>query len=315
MEVGFELLYWIPYVRAQLAKFRIPKERVIAISRGGAESWYEDIAGQYLDVLDCMSEEEFRAWTSPSIDSSDVLDDGRKPFRADDFELDVLRRVPLARPLYSYQVLLPSAMFSAFRNVWRSRFSASALEEHLKPALLKSPHLVKLPFKGPYVAVKFYHSATFPCTYETKALTRELIEKLARTTTVVVLSNAGRLDDHETYGLATESTCHVIDGSELYSSRNNLAVQTALIAGADSLHCTYGGFSYLGPLLGVDTLAYTQSWAFNFTHLELAWRSFAKINAGQLAITGMTNKANSLLHAEARLPKTENVTLVNQSDI
>jgi len=34
MEVGFELLYWIPYLRAQLTKFNIPKERVIAISRG-----------------------------------------------------------------------------------------------------------------------------------------------------------------------------------------------------------------------------------------------------------------------------------------
>ena len=37
MEIGFELLYWIPYLRAQLRRLGIPKERVIAISRGGAE--------------------------------------------------------------------------------------------------------------------------------------------------------------------------------------------------------------------------------------------------------------------------------------
>src|SRR5665648_81960 len=33
MEIGFELLYWIPYLRAQLARLGIPKERVIAVSR------------------------------------------------------------------------------------------------------------------------------------------------------------------------------------------------------------------------------------------------------------------------------------------
>ena len=55
MEVGFELLYWIPYLRAELASLGIPKERVIAVSRGGVDSWYGDIADRYLDILDVMT--------------------------------------------------------------------------------------------------------------------------------------------------------------------------------------------------------------------------------------------------------------------
>ena len=281
MEVGFELLYWIPYLRAELSKFGISKERVIAISRGGAEPWYGDIAGRYLDVLDYMTAEEFHAWTS----GVGELEGNRKPFSAGPFEREILGRVLFPDKLGDYQVVMPSAIFGLMRNVWRSRFGAHKLDQYLKPALLNAPSPIELPFDGPYTAVKFYHSLTFPETAETNALAGKVIEKLARRTNVVLLSNPGRLDDHETLNLTAAGRHNVIDAGKLYSPRNNLAVQTALVSGAQSLHCTYGGFSYLGPLLGVDTCAYTSTWAFNFTHLELAWRSFAAIGAGQLAMT------------------------------
>ena len=76
----------------------------------------------------------------------------------------------------------------------------------------------------------------------------------------------------------------MFDASSLYGPRDNLAQQTAIVAGAQGLHCTYGGFSYLGPLLGIKTVAYTSSFDFNFTHLDLAWRTFAKLGVSQLAL-------------------------------
>jgi hypothetical protein len=295
MEVGFELLYWIPYLRAQLTKFNIPKERVIAISRGGAEPWYQDIAGTYLDLLDYMTPEQFRTWTNGDGETSHVLEGNRKPFGAGHFETDVLDRVIPPGKLAGYQILMPSAMYGLLRNVWRSRFGAHKLDQHLKPALIAPPPTIALPFDGQYTAVKFYHSLTFPSATENKALARQLIERLARGTNVVLLSNQGQLDDHVTLDFGTDERHRIFDASNLYSIRNNLAVQTALVAGAQSLHCTYGGFSYLGPLLGVDTCAYTQSWAFNVTHLDLAWRSLAAIGGGQLAITTLSHKMNCLM--------------------
>ena len=38
-EVGYEVLYWVPFLRWVMAAYRIPERRLIAMSRGGTESW------------------------------------------------------------------------------------------------------------------------------------------------------------------------------------------------------------------------------------------------------------------------------------
>src|SRR5258705_3053991 len=43
-EIGFELLYWVPFVRWAAEKFGIPPERVTVVSRGGTQSWYAGLA-------------------------------------------------------------------------------------------------------------------------------------------------------------------------------------------------------------------------------------------------------------------------------
>jgi hypothetical protein len=56
----------------------------------------------------------------------------------------------------------------------------------------------------------------------------------------------------------------------------NLEVQTRIIGGAKAFTGTYGGFSYLAPFLGVDTVSfYSNPSAFRFDHMELAHRVFA----------------------------------------
>jgi hypothetical protein len=61
----------------------------------------------------------------------------------------------------------------------------------------------------------------------------------------------------------------------------NLEVQTRIICGAKSFVGTYGGFSYLAPFYGIDTVAfYSHPTAFRFDHLEVAKRVFSSLNAG-----------------------------------
>src|SRR5689334_23334751 len=43
-EVGFEALYWVPFLRWVRAAFRLDPSRVVAVSRGGVGSWYAGIA-------------------------------------------------------------------------------------------------------------------------------------------------------------------------------------------------------------------------------------------------------------------------------
>ena len=283
MEIGFELLYWIPYLRAQLENLGIRKERVIAVSRGGAEPWYADIAGRYLDLLDVMTPQEFHDWTSGQEEGGDLLEGNRKPFNAGPFETTLLERVLKPQGIDDYQVIMPSAMYGLFRNIWRRRLGSHRFEGHLKPSCLARPAPVELPFSGPYLVVKFYNSSTFPKTPQYDALARRVVQNLARQGNVVILSNAAQLDDHDTLVVElSEGQFKIVDASGFYTPRNNLAIQTALVAHAKELHCTYGGFSYLGPLLGVDTIAYTGTFNFIFTHLDLAWTTFEAIGAGSL---------------------------------
>ena len=259
---------------------------------GGVGPWYSDIAGRYLDILDVMTPAEFHLWTSGGGDGGDALEGFRKPFAAGPFETNVLDKVLKPAGIDSYQVIMPSAMYGLYRNVWRSRFGTDKVDEFLAPALIPSPEAIKLPFAGPYVAAKFYHSPVFPKTRETELFAADIIRELAARSHVVLLSNAAQLDDHATLSPSQGSGRYrVYDASELYGPRENLAKQTAIVAHAKELHGTYGGFSYLGPLLGVDTVAYVGKFEFLFTHLDLAWTTFDKIGGGKLAMMPAGHRA------------------------
>jgi hypothetical protein len=65
--------------------------------------------------------------------------------------------------------------------------------------------------------------------------------------------------------------------------RENLALQTAVVAGADAFVGTYGGFSYLAPFLGVRSTAYfSDADGYSARHLLMARSALASIGAGHL---------------------------------
>ena len=45
-EVGFELLYWVPFLRWFAERFHVAPERLLVVSRGGTASWYRPFAGR-----------------------------------------------------------------------------------------------------------------------------------------------------------------------------------------------------------------------------------------------------------------------------
>ena len=53
-EVGYELLYWIPFVRHLLRVRGVTPDRVAIVSRGGVSGWYGDLGSRYLDLLDWL---------------------------------------------------------------------------------------------------------------------------------------------------------------------------------------------------------------------------------------------------------------------
>ena len=60
-EVGYEVLYWIPFLRWFQDAFGIPPDRLIVISRGGMESMYRDFAAGYVDIFDLTTPQQLAA--------------------------------------------------------------------------------------------------------------------------------------------------------------------------------------------------------------------------------------------------------------
>ena len=59
-EVGFEVLYWAPFLNWAIKAYGLDSRRLIVISRGGAHLWYQHLAAEYIDVFDLFTVEEYR---------------------------------------------------------------------------------------------------------------------------------------------------------------------------------------------------------------------------------------------------------------
>jgi hypothetical protein len=295
-EIGFELLYWIPFLRHFSKRYGGSPDRLIAISRGGVASWYDGICGRYVDLFDLMDVDTFVRKTR----GREQEQGGKKGsvLTHDDFERDIYRQVAGRLGLTDYAVLSPSVMYVMFRNIWRGRYSADRLLKTIDIQPM-SPTCERpaLPFGDPYTVVKFYESSNFAVGPDTSAFLGHLIRDLATRGPVVLLNTGARIDDHSDVDLS--QLPNVFDASKLYSPRNNLEMQTAIVAHAQALHCTYGGFAYLGPLLGVPTVCYFTKPNFVGTHLDLAIRQLHP-EAGLLSVSPVAVASRELMHRLGR---------------
>jgi hypothetical protein len=256
-EVGYELLYWVPFVRRLLREHGVDRDRVTVLSRGGAAVWYDDVAAHSLEILDLVDPAEFPR----------LLGERRaREAHAKQFGVDELDRelVGLARERVADAHLLhPLLMYLRLRFLWEGLVPATRAPELLAYEQLTAP-ATDLPLPARFVAVKAYFSDSLPDRADTRVALSDLVSSLGD---VVVLANRRRLDEHDEWlpegALAPE-----------LEPRTNLAVQTALVARAESLVCTYGGFAYLGPSLGIPTVAVHAEEAFNPIHLAVARAAF-----------------------------------------
>jgi hypothetical protein len=118
-----------------------------------------------------------------------------------------------------------------------------------------------------------------PDTAQTRAFMAGYLRQLTTRHHVVLLNTGVRFDDHEDFAPEHAERVHTLD--HLMTPRNNLDVQTRVIGASQAFVGTYGGFSYLAPLCGVDTVAFFNDPAsFRIDHLELAKRVFTELNLG-----------------------------------
>lgn len=247
-EVGYEILYWIPFLNWAVREFKIDRRRLKIVSRGGVAAWYSGLSTQYSDLFDIFTPDEFRVlneerWKETSI---------QKHMIVSSFDRAVIQKLGLDE---SVSILHPELMYRLFEAYWSGgagfdRFQRCTLFKPMEKP--KPDFLSELPEK--YLAVKFYSRPSMPADAATAAFVDGFTRALAETMPVVYLNTAISADDHGEFPLPDHPNIYPI--TKYLTPTNNLLVQSAIVANAEQVYCTYGGFAYLPLLYKVPTCGF-----------------------------------------------------------
>lgn len=236
-ELGFESLYWLPWLTAWRLKYKIQRERLVALSRGGAGIWYD--TPKAVDLYDYVPVDKIRqamlrdAQQTGSVKQQCMTEWERKllPLIAEDLGL---RR---------YHVLHPSAMYQALTPWWEGQMGMTPALKQLAFAPIPVPPCpMSLPLPEKFVAVRFYARHTWPLSEEIRPWTANLVDNLAKHVPVVLLESGVHADDHLDFPLKGDN---IISLAPHVTLQNNLAVQSAVLSKAQAFVGTYGGLMQL----------------------------------------------------------------------
>jgi hypothetical protein len=172
-------------------------------------------------------------------------------------------------------------MYALFMPFWKDRAPLSRVLDHVRYRRIEPARPSSLPtLPSTYVAVRFYFSNCFPDTPENRTFVSRVIEALAEHHDVVMLNPGFRPDDHVDYSAASHPRVHMLDMTG--HAGENLAWQSAIIAGAQAFVGTYGGFAYLAPLCGVRSTAFFSDRNYFTYHLGVGQRAFSDIGSDAL---------------------------------
>jgi hypothetical protein len=274
--VGFELLYWIPFLRWATTHGGIDPQRLVVVSRGGAASWYSDIGGRYVDLFDYYTPELFREKSEQRRTAG-----RQKPRTMTEFDRDIAKLVRQTLHLGNADQLHPAHMYRLFQSFWQSKAPLDSIERFALrrplPAIETGDVAGALPHD--FVAARFYFNDAFPDTETNRRFAAKLLTAVADSTDVVLLNSATRVDDLHDVPAPQRRRIHLI--ADLLSARTSLDVQSKVIARSRAFVGTHGGLSYLGPLYGVRSLSfYSEARPDIARHLELARQAFNTMKAG-----------------------------------
>ena len=294
-EVGYEALYWVPFVRWICAEHGIAPERVVAVSRGGVSSWYADVAHRYVDIFDLMSPGEFASRNGERIAGEAG---GQKQMGPGALDSDILQRVGRALPLTGHAVCHPSLMYRLFRQFWVGNRSVESVLQRLRfAAPAANPGVPLPPLPQRFAAVKLYTGQALPDTESNRSLLRSWVQRVAEDLPVVLLDSPAFVDEHADFQF---DGARVITLRGVMTPENNLGVQTEVVRRADTFVSTCGGLAWLAPMMGVRTSALYSDDRFLATHLYLARQVYRRLpQAGLFAAVDL--RAVEVMRAPARV--------------
>jgi len=268
-EVGFEVLYWIPFLHWLFERHGIEPARVTVVSRGGVESWYDGLCGRYVEIFDALTPEEFRRATIELWAATGGL---QKQVVVRPWDEQVLDAT-LGQEWRSQALLHPQLMYRLFRNVWQAALPLRAfLDRAVHRPWRRPEEVVTSSLPEEFTAVRLYFRESFPDTPENRTLVGEVVERLAARRPVVLLNTGVVVDEHlDAEPVDDPRILRPLSGA---SPARNLGVQSAVLARARLFVGTYGGLAHLAPFYGVPTIGFASDPSeINPVHLALARRT------------------------------------------
>lgn len=273
-EVGFEALYWIPFLRWFEDRYRVDARRVIVVSRGGVADWYRDVADRYVEIFDRVDPATFARRNEERRQAHEG--GGQKQTRAGAFDAELVAAAAGETGARAPSVCHPSLMYRLFTPVWLGNRAADVIFRHASMApVTAAPPDFELPRQ--YLAAKFYTGAALPDRPDCRRALRELVRRAASELPVVMLDTGLATDEHEDYLFA--DIPGVISLRDRLPARSNLGVQTSVVARAQGYIGTCGSLAWLAPMLGVPTVAVYADDRLLATHLYLARQLYRRMDA------------------------------------
>jgi hypothetical protein len=277
-EVGFETLYWVPFLHWMKSAFRLPDDRLIAVSRGGVGSWYAGLAGRYIEIWDDLDPADFARRNAERGLA--------KHYEASALDTEILDAVARRIGRHDFDVIHPGLMYRLFTLYWSGQRAMGFVDSHTRFTRVTPPSIIDpglLP--NEYFAVKFYGATSMPDTPQVRAMLRSIVAGLADQLPVVLLDTGLLMeDDHADYPFAGS---RVISARRWMTPQTNLGVQTQVAAGAKAFIGTCGSITWLAPRLGVDTSALFVNPEWLHAHIAVAMRAYHKLGAGRFAVSDL----------------------------
>lgn len=247
-EIGSEVLYWLPFLAQWCHTYGIAQERLIAISRGGAAQWYG--AGKAIELYDYWPPADLRLETLRNSQQHGTV----KPRGVSDLEAALYQTLSARLGIRRYHVLHPSVLYQVLGPWMQDAMSLKHVMDHLRFTPIPTPHVpLSLSLPESFTCVRFYQRHTWPFTEEVKDYCTQIVAGLAQVGSVVVLGSGVHHDDHLDLSFTGPNITNLIDA---FPMRENLALQSAVMAKATTFVGTYGGTMQLAVRLGKPSVGF-----------------------------------------------------------
>ena len=250
-DVRSEVLYWIPFLRRAAENHRWNRDKLVAVSRGGAGVWYRELAPSCVEILDYLGVDEI-----VSGGTDEAVPEEEQLLGRSDLDRQILRIAKQYVGAKQVKSLHPAVMYRLFVAPDRKPADPELFRELADYRLLPEPPVSGLLDELPedYVAVDFSFNPSFPDTAENRRFVASVFERLKAHSAVVLLDASVTGDCVHEPDLGAGAGVDRID--HLAGANQLLALQSEAVAGARAFVGSDTGSAYVAPFLGVDALIF-----------------------------------------------------------